>query len=240
MAADPYNFDTYRHDINDPVRDAFHLGPARVGQPAPTFEMPLVGGGTITLPALLASGHAVLIFGCFSAPPCLWQLPAVEALHRVYGGRGFPFLFVYVREIHPGENFPPHRSIEQKLTQAEKLRDYARLTFPVASDDVEGRIHRSYGGMPSMSAVVRRDGTLIYRGAWTQADAIQMVLEDLLRFDRIESAGDPASLRASGKGRLAYHEWLSFMEREPQEAWDTVDLAGPKARADLDAAMAAR
>ncbi len=32
-----------------------------------------------------------------------------------YAGQGFQSVFVYTREAHPGENFPAHRDIEQKI-----------------------------------------------------------------------------------------------------------------------------
>ncbi len=35
-----------------------------------------------------------------------------------YAGRGVQFLFVYVREAHPGEHYPHHDSFERKLAHA--------------------------------------------------------------------------------------------------------------------------
>ena len=32
-----------------------------------------------------------------------------------YGPKGFSFVFLYTREAHPGENYPAHRSMEQKV-----------------------------------------------------------------------------------------------------------------------------
>lgn len=228
--SDSYNIDTYVRDINDAPRAAFASFPVRVGSQAPAFDLPLVGGGQVSLGHLLSSGPAVLVFGCFTAPPCVAQLPALEALHRTYGGRGIAFLFIYTREIHPGENFAPHRDMEQKLRQAEQMRDYARISFPVAADHLSGTVHQAYGGLPSMAWVVHRDGTVIYRSSWTQAGHIRNVLEDLLRRDRGEASAE--------RGRLAYNEWVSYMEHEGGEHWNLLDLAGPKARADYDRANA--
>jgi len=228
-AADQYNTDTYVRDINFATREAFFDGPVRVGEMAPDFDLPLVDGGRARLADLRAKGHVALIFGCFTAPPCVAQLPAIEALHRTYGGRGFSFLFVYTREIHPGENLPPHRTIDQKIEQARRMRDYARITFPIGADDLEGSVHIAYGGLPSMVAVIHRAGQLVYRGSWTQSEMLHPVLENLLLRDRDEG---------KGTGRLAYHEWLAYMERESSEHWRIVDLAGPKARSDYERANA--
>ncbi len=233
MAADDYNIDTYYREINFELRDRFTTDPpVRVGQPAPAFDLPLVGGGRITLAELLQRGHVALIFGCFTAPPAMAQLPALEAHHRTYGGRGISLLFVYTREIHPGEYFSPHRSMEQKLDQARRMAEHGRITFPVAADDVQGTTHLAYGGLPSMACVVQRDGTVVYRGSWTEADMLQVVFENLLLRDQNEGQ--------AGRNRVAYHEWLSYMPSEGTESWKLLDLAGPKARADYERANAPR
>ncbi len=231
--ADEYNIDTYYREINFETRDRFMYDPpVRVGQEALAFDLPLVGGGNVSLAQLLERGHVALIFGCFTAPPAMAQLPALEAHHRTYGGRGISVLFVYTREIHPGEYFPPHGTMEQKLDQAKRTAEHGRVSFPVAADDLEGSTHVAYGGLPSMACVVQRDGTLIYRGSWTQADVLQIVFENLLLRDRSE--GKPS------RNRVAYHEWLSFMPSESNDSWALLDLAGPKARADYERANAPR
>lgn len=222
-SADAYNFETYRRDVNDELRLAFpvHL---RVGELAPPFRLPTVDGGVLDLSEQRAKGHVVLIFGCYTAPPCLAQLPSLEALSRLYGGRGVSFGFVYTREVHPGEVFSPHKTSEQKLDQARRLRERARITFPVAVDDLDGTVHHAYGSLPSMAWVVHRDGTVVYRGSWTEADVIREVIENLLVRDRAEATG--------GAGRFGYHEWLRFMPREGDEHWEVLHTAGPKAWAD--------
>ena len=222
-SSDEYNIQTWTRLSTDADREAFPSA-IRVGRAAPEFSLPTVDGGRVELAKLRGEGHVALVFGCFTAPPCLVQLPALETLHRTYSGRGVSFAFVYTREIHPGEALPPHHSMEQKMDHARRLRDHGRLTFPVAVDDLSGSVHTAYGAMTSMAVVVHRDGTLIYRGAWTQAPILRMVLENLLLRDQVEAAGSP--------GRTAYHEWLGFMPREPDDAWETIRLAGPKAWAD--------
>jgi len=226
MATDSYNFETYYRDISDATRATFPNSSPRVGEPAPAFQLPLVGGGTADLVELLSKGHVVLIFGCITAPPCMAQLPALESLHRTYGGRSFSFLFIYTREIHPGENFPPHRTLGQKLDHASRMKDYARITFGVAVDDVQGTTHRGYGGLPSMACVVHRDGTLIYRGSWTDAGMIREVLENGLQRDRAERVARP--------DRIGYHEWIKYMARDKDPTAKILDIAGPKARADYE------
>jgi peroxiredoxin len=233
MTPEDYNIETYYREVNSGARAAFPGAALRVGHQAPGFELPVVDGGTVRLAELLDHSHVALIFGCFTAPPCVKQLPALETMHRTYGGRGVSLLLVYTREIHPGEAFPSHRSIEQKLDQARRMRDYARITFPVAADTLNGAVHLAYGGLQSMTTVVRRGGMIVYRGEWTAAPIIRDVLEDLLRQDRAAASG--------GLGRTSYHEWISPMALEPVEEQQRIlDLAGPTARADYDRANAHR
>lgn len=227
-ARDDYNIDTYYREINYAARERFFDGPIRVGQPAPDFDLPTIAGARLKLADLLRRGHVALIFGCFTAPPAMAQLPALEAHHRTYGGRGISLVFVYTREIHPGETFAPHRSMAQKLDQARRMAEYGRISFPVAVDDLQGATHLAYGGLPSMACVVQRNGTLTYRGSWTQADMLRDVFENLLLRDQAE--GRP------GRSRVVYHEWLAFMPGENPGSWDLLDLAGPKARADYERA----
>ena len=42
----------------------------------------------------------------------------MEPMAEEYAGRGVEFLFVYVREAHPGEYYPHHDSFERKLAHA--------------------------------------------------------------------------------------------------------------------------
>jgi len=226
--AEQYNIDTYRRDLNDPQRAAFPNLAVRAGKPAPDFTLPTVDRESISLQQLRDGGHVVVVFGCFTAPPAMAQLGPLEALHRTYGGRGFSFVFIYTREVHPGENVPPHRSLAQKVDHARRMRDHARITMPVAVDDLEGTVHNTYGGMPSFACVVHRDGTVIGRSTWTQSEFIQTVLENLLRRDKAEAADE--------RGRLAYNEWISYVGYESQDVWSLLDAAGPKARDDYDRA----
>jgi hypothetical protein len=224
--ADTYNIDTYYREVHDDDRRSFPILSVRAGTAAPDFALPSIDGGTIALNDLLAKGHVVLIIGSFTAPPVLAQLPALETLSRTYGGRGFSFLFVYTREIHPGEVFPPHRTMEQKLEQARRMRDHARITFPIVADDLAGTTHRAYGNLPSFTYVIHKAGNVIYRSSWTQAERIRDVLDNVLLQEQAEAEGKG--------GRLAFSEWVSFMPQESREVWDLLDVAGPKARADYE------
>jgi hypothetical protein len=222
LDAGHYNIDRYHKDVNAGPRDVFRdRPPVRVGQQAPRFALPTVDGGTCALEALLADGHVVCLFGSFSAPPCLMERPALERLAARADAR---FVFVYTREIHPGERLPPHRSPVQKTAQARAFRDHLGLAMPVCVDDLDGAVHRAFGGMPFMSVVVHRGGTVVHRSEWASAAELERFLGNLAERD---------AARASGRsGRLSWTESLVFVERDEEAFADLLALAGEDAVAD--------
>lgn len=79
------------------------------------------------------------------------EVPPLTELYRKYRSRGFQFFIVYVREAHPGENYPHHASPKQKLAHARKLRELEKVhEIPILVDDFEGTTHSGYGLLPNM------------------------------------------------------------------------------------------
>jgi len=87
---------------------------------------------------------------------------------------------VYVREAHPGENYPAHTSLEQKLRHAGAFRDLMSVQRPILVDDMEGTGHHLYGALPNMTYIVNRAGTIIFRSDWTDPPTIQAALDYFL------------------------------------------------------------
>lgn len=225
---DPYNFSVYTPEVSKAEREAFRSRPRlRVGEVAPSFRLPRIDGGHCDLEEIRAEGHVALVFGCLSAPPCLTEMPVIDDLARQVAGEGVRFLFVYTREHHPGELLPPHRSLGQKLDHARAFADRVAPSFPVCVDDLAGSTHRAYGGLPFMSAVVHRDGTLVHRGEWAQASALWGFLANLRDRDAAQVAGRT--------GRLCFTESLRFDEREDRETRAAyLALAGDQALEDVE------
>jgi hypothetical protein len=98
---------------------------------------------------------------------------------------------VYVREAHPGENYPHHTSEEQKMWHA---RDWVRLDqmpWTLAVDTLDGAIHNAYGPLPAY--LIDRTGRVAFRALWAgQEGLLRGKIEELLLRD---AAGqDPANL----------------------------------------------
>lgn len=101
----------------------------------------------------------------------------MEALTRTHPD--VAFVFLYVREAHPGERVGAHRTFADKLRSAEMLRQRWHVERSILVDDLSGTLHQAYGLLPNMAYVVDRRGRVTYRADWTDAKAIEMALRYL-------------------------------------------------------------
>lgn len=102
----------------------------------------------------------------------------------------FDFVFVYTREAHPGERVGHHRSFQEKLEHARKLRDEVGIRRTVLVDDLAGTAHRRYGLLPNMTWIVGRGGRILYKADWTSAENIDAFLT---RYDRSRHSRQPGT-----------------------------------------------
>lgn len=89
-------------------------------------------------------------------------------------------MFVYTREAHPGESWPPHESMEQKLDHARRMVERWDMRRPMLVDELGGRLHEAYGKLPNMSFIVDSAGVLLYKADWTDPHNIEVAAEHLL------------------------------------------------------------
>ncbi len=111
------------------------------------------------------------------------EVPPLTELYQKYRSKGFEFFIVYVREAHPGENFPHHTSFEQKLTHARKLRELEKVSLPILVDGIEGSTHKAYGLLPNMVYLIDHDGIVVYKSDWTDAHELGGMCESLVRLE---------------------------------------------------------
>lgn len=119
----------------------------------------------------------------------------------------FEFFIVYVREAHPGENYPRHTSWEQKLAHAEALRCEEHVQVPILVDALDGTMHADFGYLPNMIYVVNKQGVIVYRSDWTDADELAQVCEETAKIERFRR-------EAPGPFQVAYSERLRVAEQE--------------------------
>ncbi len=119
------------------------------------------------------------------------EIPSLTKLQEKYLSKGFEFFILYVREAHPGENFPHHTSFEQKLAHARKLRDLEEVKIPTLVDDLEGTTHRAYGFLPNMVYLIDREGVVVYKSDWTDGVELEGMCESLIRLDDMKAQQVP-------------------------------------------------
>ena len=154
------------------------------------------------------------------------EVSPLNELYQRYRDQGFEFFTVYVREPHPGENYGPHRTAEQKLEFARDCRRQDGIVNPMLVDDLAGTVHRRYGSMPNMIYIIEKNGRIAYKAMWTDHDEIASVLANLALADHLQAQG--VRVKAS------YTEKINYIPAQYTGGLrDTVfDRAGPQAWSD--------
>ena len=176
-----YNYEVFRRSrlMRDIAKAKFDAA-SKPGEPAPDFELRTLDGSTVRLDDLRKKSNVVLTFGSATCPLTAASVKALQALYKEYAGKGVEFLFVYVRETHPGERLPAHRSLADKVRAAELLRREEGITFPILIDELNGKVHRKYGSLPNSTYIVDRSGRIAFRSLSTRPDAVREALKELI------------------------------------------------------------
>ena len=70
---------------------------------------------------------------------------------KEFAPEGVQFIFLYVREAHPGDNKLHHSSLKQKLQHARDFVEMWKIDRPMYVDDFDGPIHRLAKAPPDRS-----------------------------------------------------------------------------------------
>jgi peroxiredoxin len=178
-----YNYEHFtREHLQELGRTPF-TGP-EPGEHAPDFKGKSLDGETIRLGDYKGKKNVLLIFGSATCPMTAGSVQGINELYDEFRGDDIDFLFVYIREAHPGEEIPAHRSMSDKMHAARILRDHEDLHMPVIVDDLRGSIHKKYSRMPNPAFLIDRDGRVAYRSMWTKPDDLAEAIEELLELQR--------------------------------------------------------
>jgi len=150
------------------------------GDRAPDFELRSIDGDKITLSDYRGDKNVVLTFGSATCPLTAASISGLRELYDDYSDDDVEFLFVYVREAHPGEDLPPHSSMADKVHAAQVLRDEEDLEMPILIDDLGGKVHRKYSGQPNPTFLIDKSGRIAYRQLATNAPDLRDAIDELL------------------------------------------------------------
>lgn len=181
-----YNYEVFTKDtlLKDMAATRTVLGGPRPGEKAPDFEARTLDGDKIRLSDFRGEKNVVLTFGSATCPMTAGSIGAINELSEKFDADDVQFLFVYVREAHPGDKLGAHHSMEEKVAAAELLREEEALEIPILVDDLRGAIHRKYGKLPNPTFIIDKSGRVAFRGYWTQPSVVEEALKELLEVQK--------------------------------------------------------
>jgi peroxiredoxin len=186
MGFKDYNYSHFTREVLREMEGAF-TGP-KPGERAPDFHGIDLDGETVRLSDYEGKKNVLLVFGSSTSPMTAGTIGGINELYDEFRGDDMEFLFVYVREAHPGEKIPAHLSMNQKFHGARLLRDEEDLKMPVVVDDLRGSIHRKYSKLPNPAFLIDKTGRVAFRCKWTQSDKLAPAIEELLRLQQTPGA----------------------------------------------------
>jgi hypothetical protein len=143
-----YNYERFSPELMRRDMMAGFPGP-EPGDRAPDFESRTLEGDKVRLSGYQGRKNVVLTFGSVTCPATAASIGGMNEVYDQFRGDDVEFLFVYVREAHPGELIPAHESMEHKAASAEILREEEGMEMPIVVDDLRGTIHRRYSKLPN-------------------------------------------------------------------------------------------
>ena len=175
-----YNYDRFHREmLQSSPADRWSRAP-EPGDEAPGFELRSLTGELVKLSDFKNSRNVVVTFGSATCPQTAASIGGLRSLSREFPVSEVEFLFIYVREAHPGVELPPHHSMEDKARAAMLLRDQEQIDFPILIDELGGEVHRRYGALSNASFIVDKSGRVAYRSLASHSGSLGAALEELL------------------------------------------------------------
>src|SRR6266700_7779431 len=174
-----YNYEHFSREIFHDLTQTAFSGPGP-GERAPDFKATTLGGKTLHLGDLAKRKNVLLIFGSATCPMTAGSIAGINELYRQFRGDDLEFVFVYVREAHPGEILPAHRSLKRKIQAARLLRAQENMEMPIVVDDLHGSIHRKYSRLPNPAFLIDKSGHVAFLSLWSRPEGLAAAIQELL------------------------------------------------------------
>lgn len=134
------------------------------GKKAPSFTLPLMGGGEFSLDAARAKGAVLLIFFKVSCPTCQYAMPFYDRLFRHYKSEKITVVGV-------SQDSAQHSAVFAKE---------CHVTMPIVLDDQKTWTASNAFGITNVPTafLIKQDGTIqISSVSWAREDFDQMSAE---------------------------------------------------------------
>lgn len=199
-----YNYDEFTsktYNLDD------FSGP-EIGTKAPDFLLSNLGNKKVHL-LNFTGDFLVLELGSITCPLFQGRREGMSDLVDKFPNVSFSVL--YVREAHPGSNFPSHKSLDEKINCAQQLKSTDEEKRNIVIDDIRGTAHDSYGGYPNAIFIINKNRCVVFRSDWNNVSATRIALNSLLSGKPVNTKSyflpvNPAlaikTLRRSGKGAV--------------------------------------
>ncbi len=192
------------------------------GDSLPNSELVTTDGERINVRDYAEGRPLLLIFGSLTCPMTVSSDPSLKRLHSEFGDK-VAFLTLYVREAHPGENYPQPESLEEKLEHARVLKGLDQIPWTVAADDIEGTLHRALDAKPNAAYLAGADGKIVFRALWAGDErGLRKAVESVARGNVPTKLQSRSMLVPLLKGLGHFHEVFA---RAGRGAWRDVLLA---------------
>ncbi len=218
LAGAKYRFDRFHTGLL--LKDMRFSGRApRPGERIPDFELHTPEGQIVRSTDFVGHKPLVIVTGSLTCPMTASSMPDLNRLYQEFGD-AIAFALVYVREGHPGEEYPQPHDFSEKAEHARVMREIYGVSWPVIIDDIDGTLHRALDSKPNSLYIVDASGTIVFRSVW---------------------AGDTASVNEAVR-RVAEGEpivrsesqaMLGPLFRSFEYMWDVITMAGHNAVRDL-------
>lgn len=178
--------DDYGYDHFTPEQYDFTVDEGlQAGEPYQDVALHTLDGEVVRLSDILGDRPLVLETGSLTCPMYAQSVPPMMTLMEQYPE--LDHLLLYVREAHPGERQPQHRTLEDKVEAARLTQERYRDRRTIVVDDVDGSAHHFYGSMPNSIFVIDPDGTILFRSIWNNAPEMEAVLASVAHGEPVES-----------------------------------------------------
>lgn len=226
VSAEEYNYEHFQPGfLLKDAKLAAHPKGVVPGDLAPDFELRDTEGRSWRL-SELRGRPVVLITGSATCPLTHGSVFGLKEVYRELGDRAHWF-YLYVREAHPGERLPSHRSYEQKREQAEFFRQADQVPWPVLVDDITGTTAHPYTTLPNAQFLIDAEGRVAFRGDVAHGPTLFRALKQLLEQGGrgVVPEGDDSIPHMLGPTAFGWDGIKRGGEVSVRDAWSAVPMA---------------